>query len=72
MSIHNASGITEARSALIRRSDLPARLGVSDTTVWRLERSGVLPARVQISQRAVGYRESDIAAWLEARSGGHR
>jgi hypothetical protein len=36
-------------------------------TLARLEAKGLLPPRVQISDRLFGYEESDIEAWIAAR-----
>ena len=50
---------------IIRPTQLANQLGVSKSTLWRLEKSGELPKRVTISERIVGWRESDIEEWLE-------
>jgi predicted DNA-binding transcriptional regulator AlpA len=42
-------------------------LGVSERTSDRLERDGNAPPKIQLSPRRVGYRASDLAAWLDAR-----
>jgi prophage regulatory protein len=51
---------------IIRPFQLAARLGVSITTLWRMEKAGSLPARVKIANRAVGWRSTDIDAWMSA------
>ncbi|MEX2454474.1 MAG: AlpA family phage regulatory protein [Rhodospirillaceae bacterium] len=35
--------------------------------LWRLIGSGGFPAPIQLSERRVGFRESDISAWLASR-----
>lgn len=52
---------------IIRPRNLPAITGLSRTTHWRLERAGDFPKRVKLSAGAVGYRLSEVMAWLEAR-----
>jgi prophage regulatory protein len=44
--------------------------GLSPTTIWRQERRGEFPKRVQLSPNAVGWREADIAQWLADRARG--
>jgi len=40
---------------------------LSRTTIWRLERAGKFPARVQLGERAVGWRKADIIKWVDSR-----
>jgi predicted DNA-binding transcriptional regulator AlpA len=40
---------------------------VSRTTLWRMERAGQFPRRIQISSNRIGWLESDVEAWLEKR-----
>ena len=53
---------TDHHSAKADRAS--ASQGISDTTLWRLERSGNFPRSIQISPGRVGYRESDIERGL--------
>lgn len=52
---------------IIRPTQLSFLLSVSRSTLWRMEQRGELPARRQISQRLVGWLESDINEWLVTR-----
>lgn len=52
----------------LRESDVRRISGLSRTTRWRLERAGKFPRRRQISANAVGWLESEIADWIEARA----
>lgn len=47
-----------------------ARLGeISRTTCWRMRRDDeTFPKPVPIGQRRVGWRESEINAWIEAQA----
>jgi predicted DNA-binding transcriptional regulator AlpA len=40
---------------------------LSDVSLWRLEKRGEFPQRVQISPGRVGWFESEINAWLQQR-----
>ncbi len=53
------------QSLIIRPGQLSKLIGVSKVTIWRMEKSGDLPPRVQIGQRLVGWRTSDIDEWIE-------
>ena len=44
-------------------------LGLSVVTVWRLRRNHDFPPPIKLSPGRIGFLESDIAAWLEARRG---
>ena len=45
------------------------RVPLSRTTLWRLERNGNFPKRIQISPNRIGWLEMDVEAWLEERHG---
>ena len=40
---------------------------VSRTTRWRMIRRGEFPCPLRLSPGRVGWKESDVRAWLEAR-----
>jgi predicted DNA-binding transcriptional regulator AlpA len=50
---------------IIRINELASLLGVSRTTLWRMEKDRELPSRINVSQGVSGWLESDIKAWLE-------
>lgn len=43
-------------------------VGLSRTTVWRMQKSGDFPASVQISQNRIGWWQSELLAWKRART----
>ena len=49
---------------LIRPAALMKIIGVSRSTLWRLEKAGKLPQKIIISDRVCGWLESDIEQWL--------
>ncbi|TDR93794.1 helix-turn-helix transcriptional regulator [Enterovirga rhinocerotis] len=53
---------------ILRWPEVKARTGLSRTSVWREQRAGRFPPAIQISANAVGWRESDIAAWIASRT----
>ena len=53
---------------LLRAPEACKLTGLSRTTLWRLSRSGMFPAPVQLSSpAAVGWSEREINAWIAAR-----
>ena len=55
-------------SRLLRKPAVVARVGLSATTLWRLERAGEFPRSFRISPGAVAWREADIEAWISQRA----
>jgi len=55
-------------SEIISPKDLPKETGLSRVTVWRLEKAGQFPPRIQLSPGRVGYLRSDVKAWRESRT----
>ena len=43
------------------------RTGLSRSTIWRIERRGEFPKRRRLSAGAVGWRGSEIDAWVDGR-----
>jgi prophage regulatory protein len=43
------------------------RVPISRTTLWRMERAGDFPRRIQISAHRVGWFEAEVDAWLDGR-----
>ena len=58
-------------SSVIRRSQLPAILGISLASIDRLRARGDFPAPRKLGQQAVGFLRSDIDAWLASRPAAH-
>jgi len=49
---------------VLTRKQTAAMLGISDTTLWRMEGRGEMPPRVYITSRCIGYRASAIDALI--------
>ncbi len=52
---------------IMRSHEVVKLVGVSRTTLWRMERDGTFPKRVQLSLRAVGWRRSAVVQWVQSR-----
>jgi prophage regulatory protein len=59
---------------LIRRTELRRRVPYSDVHIWRLERDGQFPHRVQLGPHTVAWYEDEVEAWCASRirAGAHR
>lgn len=44
--------------------------GISLVTLWRLSQTEGFPRKIKVSVRGVGYRKSELDAWLARRSAG--
>ena len=51
---------------LIRPKALSEKLGVSIPTLYRLMKKPEFPDKIRISSQAIGFRESEISAWMES------
>lgn len=56
--------------AIYRVKDLTKMLNVSAMTLWRWERSGRFPKRIQLGPNSVGWLVDDVQAWLMNRPRG--
>ena len=55
------------KSRIIRKPELTDRIGVSGVTIWRWERAGKFPKRLQLGGHCVGWLESEVVEWIENR-----
>lgn len=58
---------------ILTLDDLPGKgIRLSRTTLWRLERDGIFPRRIQISPGRVGWLESEVDRYVAERAEHHR
>ena len=53
---------------LLRRREVEALTALSCSTIYGWMKAGTFPKPVVLGAKKVAWRESDIAAWLEART----
>lgn len=53
---------------IIRKPEVRTKTGLSDPTVFRMEKSGKFPRRVQLGGNSVGWIESEIDDWIEKKA----
>jgi len=52
---------------IYRNKELPTVTGLSLTTIWRLQKAGQFPPRVQLSPGRVGVSAELVDAWISSR-----
>jgi prophage regulatory protein len=53
---------------ILRPAELYKMVRLHRTTIYRLERAKLFPAHIRLGPRAIGWRLSDILAWLDSRA----
>ena len=53
---------------ILRKDEVAERVGYSAMHLWRLEKAGKFPRRVQLGPRRVGWVEAEVDAWIKARA----
>lgn len=56
-----------APSRIVRLPEAVNITGLGRGSIYRLMKLGKFPRQIKLSERAIGWRESDLAAWLESR-----
>ena len=52
---------------ILRWAELQPVLGLSRMTIYRMEKAGTFPKRIQINSGSVGWLEHEVEAWLADR-----
>ncbi len=55
------------QNQIIRAPEVIAMVGMSRTTLWRMEREGTFPKRLQLSTRNVGWKRASVEQWIQER-----
>lgn len=58
----------EQLNRVLRKPEVQYTTGLSDPTIWRLERAGKFPKRLRLGGNSCGWLESEIKDWLDARA----
>ena len=60
-----ARDIKENTKLFMRSSALSKTLGISESTLWRWRKAGLIPEPINLGPRIVGWRIDDIQDWLD-------
>lgn len=63
----HASDLKNRLDRFLRRREVLLATGLPNSTLYDLMSRGLFPRNVKISPRLVGWRETDIIAWQQAR-----
>jgi prophage regulatory protein len=58
-----------APDRFLRRRDMLATVGIPQSTVYLMMSRGEFPRSYQITRRLVGWKLSELQAWMESRPG---
>jgi prophage regulatory protein len=58
---------TEPVDRIVREQECASLTALSRTRRYELEQRGLFPKRIKLSERATGWRLSEIRAWIDAR-----
>ena len=61
-----------AARKIVRKPAVEEMTGLNRTTIWREEKAGRFPERVQITANSVGWYEDEVLAWIHQRIRGGR
>ncbi len=59
-------------NAILRLPEVCRTVGLSPTTLWRLQKTGGFPQRRKLSTNTVGWLRSEVDAWISSRTAGGR
>ena len=57
----------DTQDRILRAHEVKQIVGISRSTIWRLERKGQFPARLPLGTGSVGWLKSDIESWVNSR-----
>lgn len=58
---------SQPREKILRIEEITKMVGLSRSTIWRMETKGTFPARVPLGTRSVGWRSIEIEEWIAKR-----
>ncbi|MDD5759168.1 MAG: AlpA family phage regulatory protein [Desulfobulbaceae bacterium] len=53
---------------IIRKAELLAMVGLSDPTIWRMEKAGKFPKRLRLGGNSCGWLSTEISGWFADRA----
>lgn len=60
--------MNKTKERVIRKPELLAMIGLSDPTIWRMEKDGKFPKRIRLGGNSCGWLLSEIMGWVEQRA----
>lgn len=53
---------------ILRKKEVREITGLSDTTLWRLERASKFPRRLRLGASAIGWLQEEVEGWIEEKA----
>lgn len=64
----NVTTQKQKNEKILRKCEVRKIVGLSDATLWRMEKARKFPTRLRLGAGAVGWLESEIQEWIAARA----
>lgn len=61
-------GNIENKERVIRKKELLTMLGLSDPTIYRMEKAGKFPMRLRLGGNSCGWLASEVEAWISEKA----
>jgi prophage regulatory protein len=65
-------GVCSMSSQIIRLKQVLKKTGLSRSCIYNLIAKNDFPTRIQLSERSIGFLESEVDAWIEERAANSR
>lgn len=56
--------VIEKQQRIIRKRELLGMVGLSDATIWRMEKDGKFPKRLRLGGNSCGWFETEVMDWM--------
>ena len=60
--------MTQHSPRILRRPAVETTTGLSRSTIYQHMQAGIFPKPIRLGPKAVGWLESEVLAWIEART----
>ena len=60
--------MNKTKERVIRKPELLAMIGLSDPTIWRMEKDGRFPKRIKLGGNSCGWLQSEITVWMQEKA----
>lgn len=65
----NSIEVKWMETRIIRKPELFSKIGLSDATIWRMERMNRFPGRIKLGGNSVGWFVNEVDEWLAKKAG---
>jgi prophage regulatory protein len=58
----------EKKRRILRKPELQSMIGLSDASIWRLEKQNRFPKRIRLGGQSVGWFSDEIENWFDIKA----